>query len=82
MTRKMMMIKKTLMLVLMLTFGTTASWGATVKVTYHIINLGRLGDNGQLTISTRTEALKFDVTGDNTVTVGIQESAGKELEVL
>lgn len=41
-------------------------WGATI--TYHIINLGRLGDDGQLT-NTRTEALKFTVTGNN-VTVG------------
>ena len=41
-------------------------WGATV--TYHIINLGRLDDNGQFT-NTRTEALQFTVTGDN-VTVG------------
>lgn len=73
MTRKMTMIKKTLLMVLMVTFGTTVSWGATVKVTYHIINLGRLDNSGQLTTSTRTEALQFYVTGDNTVTVGIPD---------
>ncbi len=42
-----------------------------ITVTYHIINLGRLNDNGQLTTN-RTEALKFTVTGNN-VTVGMPE---------
>ena len=56
-------------LLLMLCLGVNGAWGATV--TYHIINLGRLDNNGQLT-STRTEALKFTVTGDN-VTVGIPD---------
>lgn len=55
-----------LLLVVMLVMGVGEMWGATV--TYHIINLGRLDDAGQLT-STRTEALKFTVTGEN-VTVG------------
>ena len=38
MTRKMMMIKKTLLMVLMLTFGTTVSWGQTPDYsgTYYI----------------------------------------------
>ena len=44
MTRKMMMIKKTLLMVLMMTFGINVSWGATI--TYHIINMGRLDNNG------------------------------------
>ena len=56
-----------LLLFVMMTAGATAAWGATV--TYHIINLGRLDTNGQLT-NTRTEALQFTVTGDN-VTVGV-----------
>ena len=60
-------------LLLLMVMGVSETWGATVKVTYHIINLGRLDDSGQLTTSTRTEALKFDVTGDNTVTVGIPD---------
>lgn len=67
MTRKMMMIKKTLMMVLMMTFGINVSWGATV--TYHIINLGRLDATTGQPTSTRTEALQFTVTDDN-VTVG------------
>lgn len=73
MTRKMTMIKKTLMMVLMMAFSTNVSWGATV--TYHIINLGRLDDSGQPT-STRTEALKFTVTG-STVTVGNNDILNK-----
>lgn len=73
MTRKMTMIKKILLMVLMMTFGINVSWGATV--TYHIINLGRLDDAGELT-STRTEALKFTVTGEN-VTVGNNEIFNK-----
>ena len=56
-----------LLLVVMLVMGVGEVWGA--KVTYHIINLGRLDDSGQLTTSTRTEALQFYVTA-NTVTVG------------
>ncbi len=36
--------------------GGIGAWGYTT--TYHIINLGRLNDNGQMTTS-RTEALKF-----------------------
>lgn len=55
-----------LLLVVMLVMGVGEVWGA--KVTYHIINLGRLNDSGQLT-GTRTEALQFYVTA-NTVTVG------------
>ena len=54
---------------LMMMMGVGEMWGATV--TYHIINLGRLDDSGQLTTS-RTEALKFTVTADN-VTVGIPD---------
>ena len=54
-------------LLLMMTVGATGAWGATV--TYHIINLGRLDNSGQLT-STRTEALRFTVTGES-VTVGL-----------
>lgn len=45
------------MLVMMMGWGVSGAWGATV--TYHIINLGRLDDSGQLTTSTRTEALRF-----------------------
>ena len=40
-----------------------------VTVTYHIINLGRLDDEGKLS-TTRTEALQFTVTDENSVTVG------------
>ena len=40
-----------------------------IVVTYHIINMGRLDNSGQLT-STRTEALRFTVTGES-VTVGL-----------
>lgn len=42
-----------------------------ITVTYHIINLGRLNDNGQLG-NERTEALQFTVTG-NDVTVGMPD---------
>ena len=58
-----------LLLLMMMVAGVGEMWGATV--TYHIINLGRLNDSGELT-STRTEALKFTVTG-TTVTVGIPD---------
>jgi hypothetical protein len=53
----------------MMVVGVNTALGATV--TYHIINLGRLDDNGQLT-NTRTEALQFTVT-DN-VTVGVPDT--------
>jgi hypothetical protein len=56
-----------ILVLLMTVLGVNNVWGATV--TYHIINLGRLDDSGQLTTSTRTEALQFYVTA-NTVTVG------------
>ena len=55
-----------LVMMLLISMGVQAD---NITVTYHIINLGRLDNNGKLT-STRTEALKFTVTGDN-VTVGI-----------
>lgn len=55
-----------ILVLLMMMVGVNSVWGATV--TYHIINLGRLDNNGQLT-DTRTEALKFTVT-KNSVTVG------------
>ena len=58
-----------IVLLMMVVVGVGEMWGATV--TYHIINLGRLDDIGQLTTS-RTEALKFTVTADN-VTVGIPD---------
>lgn len=43
-------------------------WG-DITVTYHIINLGRMDNDGQIDPGSRTEALKFTVTGP-TVTVG------------
>ena len=55
--------------ILMMVVGVSEMKGATV--TYHIINLGRLDDSGQLT-STRTEALQFTVTGES-VTVGVPD---------
>ena len=45
--------------------------GDPITVTYHIINLGRLNDSGQLT-DNRTEALQFTVTGEN-LTVGVPD---------
>ena len=59
-------LRSVMFLLLMTVLVVNNVWGATV--TYHIINLGRLDDSGVPT-STRTEALKFTVTGDN-VTVG------------
>jgi len=59
-----------LLVLMMMVVGVGEMWG-DVTVTYHIINLGRLDDTGQLT-STRTEALKFTVTDAN-VTVGIPD---------
>ncbi len=56
-------------LILLMVAGVNTALGATI--TYHIINLGRLDDNGQLT-NTRTEALQFTVT-DN-VTVGVPDT--------
>lgn len=53
-----------LLVVMMMFVGVGEMWGATV--TYHIINLGRLDDSGHLT-HTRTEALKFTVSGTTTV---------------
>ena len=64
-----MMLRSVLLMVLMIIGGVNSVWGATV--TYHIINLGRLDNNGQPG-NTRTEALQFTVTDDN-VTVGIPE---------
>lgn len=60
-------------LLLLMVVGVNTALGATV--TYHIINLGRLDNNGQLT-STRTEALQFTVTADNAdnVTVGVPDT--------
>ena len=52
-------------LFMLMVVGSTGA--GAVTITYHIINLGRLDDNGQLT-STRTEALKFTST---TETVGL-----------
>ena len=56
MTRKMMMIKKTLMMVLMVAFGTTVSWGQDYDKVYALVVDGHymahcgnvaLGDDGQ-----------------------------------
>ena len=47
MTRKMMMIKKTLLMVLMVTFGTTVSWGQDYSGTYYIASGGRGENNNQ-----------------------------------
>ena len=44
--------------------------GDPITVTYHIINLGRLNDNGQLTTN-RTEALKF-TSDEGTITLPAQ----------
>ena len=44
--------------------------GGEITVTYHIINLGRLNDNGQLTTN-RTEALKF-TSDEGTITLPAQ----------
>jgi len=52
----------------MMGWEVSETWGATV--TYHIINLGRLDDNGQLTTSMRTEALRFTSTE---TTVGVPD---------
>lgn len=52
---------------MMMVVGVNGTWGATI--TYHIINLGRLDDNGALT-STRTEALQFTTTE---TTVGVPD---------
>lgn len=46
--------------------------GGEITVTYHIINLGRLDESGQLG-NERTEALQFTVTG-NDVTVGMPDN--------
>ena len=54
-------------LLLMMVVGVNTGWGATI--TYHIINLGRLDNNGQLT-NTRTEALQFTSTS---TTVGVPD---------
>ena len=56
------------MIVLMMFLGVNSVWSITI--TYHIINLGRLDDSGQLT-DTRTEALQF--TSENP-TVGIPDN--------
>ena len=52
---------------LLMVGGVNTAWGATI--TYHIINLGRLDDNGALT-NTRTEALQFTHTS---TTVGVPD---------
>lgn len=54
-------------LILLMVVGIGEMWGATI--TYHIINLGRLDNNGALT-STRTEALQFTTTE---TTVGVPD---------
>ena len=61
------LLRYAMMLVVILVMGGAMNevWGATV--TYHIINLGKLDDSGQLT-STRTEALQFTSTS---LTVGV-----------
>ena len=48
-----------IMLLALMTLGATNAFGVTI--TYHIINLGRLDDNGNIT-ATRTEALQFTST--------------------
>ena len=48
-----------IMLLALMTLGASNAFGVTI--TYHIINLGQLDNNGDLT-STRTEALKFTST--------------------
>ena len=54
-------------LLLLMVVGVNTGWGATI--TYHIINLGLLDNNGQLT-NTRTEALQFTSTS---TTVGVPD---------
>ena len=54
-------VKKLLFLVaVLLCIGATNVLG--VNITYHIINLGKLDNNGDITTSDRTEALKFTST--------------------
>ena len=60
-------LRLVVMLLLALFLGVNTTWGATI--TYHIINLGRLDDNGALT-SDRTEALQFTSTS---TTVGVPD---------
>ena len=55
------------MALLMMVLGVNTAWGYTT--TYHIINLGKLNDNGQLTTN-RTEALKFT---SNAETIGVPD---------
>ena len=52
-------VKKLLFLVVLLSVGATNTLGVTI--TYHIINLGKLDNDGNIT-SGRTEALKFTST--------------------
>ena len=52
-------IKNILFLVVLMTLGATNALGITI--TYHIINLGRLNDDGTIS-TTRTEALQFTST--------------------
>ena len=54
-TRRLVII----MLLTLMTLGTTNALGVTI--TYHIINLGKLDNNGNIT-TTRTEALQFTST--------------------
>ena len=52
-------LQKLLFLMVLMTLGTTNALGITI--TYHIINLGKLDNDGNIT-STRTEALQFTST--------------------
>ena len=52
-------LQKLLFLVVLMTLGATNALGVTI--TYHIINLGRLNDDGTIS-TTRTEALQFTST--------------------
>ena len=52
-------IKNILFLVVLMTLGATNALGVTI--TYHIINLGRLDNDGNITAN-RTEALQFTST--------------------
>lgn len=63
------MLRVAVVLGVMMGWGVSEVWGATV--TYHIINLGKLDNNGQLT-STRTEALQFTITSTSLI-VGLPE---------
>ena len=53
-------LQKLLFLVVLMTLGATNALGVTI--TYHIINLGRLNNDGTISTTTRTEALQFTST--------------------